>query len=232
VSRHLLCHLWPKRDTGTWRLTAEMLSRHWAQFDGTKAIAVAVDGDSDPVEVVAEALPRDALILPYVNDPSLREVTSLVPLLRLVVDDPDGRAFYCHGKGCSHPADSVCQSWRDAMEATLLSERRVVDCALKRYPMVGSFRRRQRFGLGGGAGDWHYSGTFFWVRCDALRTRPWYEVDLCWFGAESWPGRHFRLEESFCAFLDNSDDLYNLNYWQSTVTPALARWQDRLRRCA
>lgn len=227
--KHLLCHLWPKREPGTWRKTIDELISRWDLFDGKKVIAVASCDKSHTADDVQKLLPKDAIVLQFTNNPNLREVVTFVPLLEQVQFDIGGTIFYCHGKASTHDYRNVTShAWADLMWHVMLDHPGLVQCALENHAIAGCFRRRQRFGLTDGY-HWHFSGSFFWARCRDIFAKPgWREIDLIWYGNESWPGLHFSLEESVCLFLDHCGDLYSRSYWRSTVLPAFRLWQERV----
>ena len=90
--------------------------------------------------------------------------------------------------------------------------------------VTGAFKRFGLFGMRDGY-NWHYSGTFFWWRLQELGRRDWRSIDHQFFGTESWPGKHCRSEEAGCLFLNDCNDLYNVDYWTNTVWPA---WNARM----
>jgi hypothetical protein len=235
MKRHLLCHIYPFSN-GKWRETVAALKHRWQLFDGRKVVAIGLADPRekaaiDPPELVKEAFGDDPPeFIERWNKPHLREVVTFVPLLQAVEPDREGVTFYCHGKGSSHGHDdSPCHAWRELMFHILLDYPELAACALEKFPLVGCFRRPHRFGLG--PHQWHFSGTFYWIRNRDVFARNWRKVDRTWFGTESWPGRHFSQDEAGCLFMDNAGDLYDANYWRATVVPSFRLWRERVLSC-
>lgn len=230
-TRNLVCHILPRSRGQKWRATVEHLRRRMALFNGKRIIAVATDTDCDSAEDVKAAFGEHAASIEWLtfqNDPGLREVISFVPMLERVASlDPNEATFICHGKGSTHGHDdSVCHLWRDMMFETC-GAWPLVECALGDHAVCGAFRM-----FGAMAVDWHFSGTFYWIRHDKAFSRDWRRIRREWAGTEVWPGDQFLREESTCLFLDDvRNSLYDENFWEVTVLPALQIWKDRLRAC-
>jgi hypothetical protein len=98
--------------------------------------------------------------------------------------------------------------------------------------MTGSFRLTGRVPNHGNLGQWHYSGSFFWLRHARVFKRNHVCVPRIYGGVEAWPGILFDVSETGCLFLDdlNLKQLpYLEEFWESTAFPALERWQANLR---
>lgn len=227
MKKHLLMHVWPRvTPHDTWRITLGEVKRRWGLFDGRKTVAVAGSHDAASVREVRDFLPRDPALEVFgvPNDPALREVATFVPLME-TVRDQEGATFYCHGKGSTHHATSICQEWGRTMCEVLLDHPAMIDRALERHDLAGCFRQARRFGMR--PDNWHFSGTFFWFRNDSVFRSglAWHDVDPLWFGTESWPGKMYSQRHAACAFLDWCGDLYSEEYWSRVVRPSLERWR-------
>ena len=226
MTRNLAMHVWPteRPGAGAWRLTCREIAKRWSVFDGTKTIAIACGHDTASVDEVRRVFPSDARFLCVKNSPSLREVASFHALMEIALASP-GRTLYCHGKGASHGADSICQERARAMIEVTLDNLDLVDHALDNFRCAGCFKRPHRFGIA--PNNWHYSGTFFWVNNDDLvfEDDRWRAIDDVWFGVESWPGRTFESSQAACLFLDDCGDLYDPEYWRMVVRPRLETWR-------
>jgi hypothetical protein len=101
---------------------------------------------------------------------------------------------------------------------------------LDRYPMTGAFKMYGRFVTHRQMGDWHYSGTFFWFRNQAVFSRDYARVPDFYYGVEAWPGLLFNGKETGCVFLDGIKELpYLPRFWQRTGDRALADWASQVR---
>lgn len=135
----------------------------------------------------------------------------LEALALLESKNPDEATFYAHAKGTSKaPNDSVLPcvlQWANAMYALCLSMPEKVEAALRISPAVGCFRQIW-WAL---KVPWHFSGTFFWLRHDALFSRNWRVLGDGGgsHGVEAFPGQHFQVGESYC-LTDDGIDPWNL----------------------
>lgn len=211
--RHLLFHMMPLADgqEWCWKKHVRQICEGIKQFNGQKIITIATPGPRDtiryscPDDVVKEfdkygSFDINFLILQ--NKRTLREVVSFVPMLTKVQStDPQQAVFYGHCKGITHPADSMCHVWSDAMYETVYNNWPQVQIALERYGIAGSFKSYGQFNTRGNH-RWHYSGTFFWFRSASVFVRNWSKVDGSFYGVESWPGLLFRPHEAACLFWD------------------------------
>jgi hypothetical protein len=239
--RDLAYHLCPVASNTVWRWNVEMLVKRARLFTGRKVIACMTGDGLDPPEEVAKALAPlgtfELLTLP--NDPELREVASLVPLLSQLESHDRGRVlFYAHSKGVTRPIDpgSAIGPWVEVLYEALLDYWPAVEELLSRFPIVGSMKKLGH-GFGGNLSSWHYSGTFWAARSADLFARPWREADL-WhleggkrtqiFGGEIFPSRVFDASEAGCVFWEAPTPLMNLYhnaYVRGVVIPAFNWWK-------
>ena len=86
--------------------------------------------------------------------------------------------------------------------------------------MLGRFRTHHNLG------DWHYSGTYFWMRHAFVFIRNCLEIPQFYGAVEAWPGIHFGQTETGCLFLDQLRQLpYHTEFWTSLANPALQHWE-------
>lgn len=111
------------------------------------------------------------------------------------------------------------------MYGALLDYPQLVAEALRRFPVCGAFKTVGK-AFPGSESLWHYGGSFFWVRGeDAKRVVD--RVDRTWFGAESFPGLHWRPEHGACLFGFPHGNLYLRGTWEQQVLPDWRRFQER-----
>lgn len=227
--RHLVYHVLPVGGNGTWRRGIDQLRGRWGLFTGTKTVAVVTGPGLDPPADVRDYLPPGCDVVVVENDPNLREVVTWVPLWDRVLSaaaDEDA-VFYAHAKAVTRPVDpgNSCHWWASLAYSVHLDHWPLVESQLGGYPITGAFKK---VGPGfGSAGDWHYSGSFFWARAGDFRNRPWRAVDRAWWGTEAWPGRAYAVSEAGCLFLSGtvpSLDMYSPPFWETVVRPRYAEW--------
>jgi hypothetical protein len=105
---------------------------------------------------------------------------------------------------------------------------------LQRFALTGPLRIPGRFRTHRNLGDWHYCGTFFWMRHAYVFGRgKSLEVPQFYGGVEAWPGLHFTKAETGCLFLDELRQLpYHAEFWASQGEPELLRWENQRRGVA
>lgn len=92
------------------------------------------------------------------------------------------------------------------MYDSMLDNHTMIDDMLDRYPIVGSFKKRDKSFDNIG---WHYSGSFYWMRLGSVRDKVRF-IHPQWYGVESWPALHFKDKEAGVVFYDGSEyDLYD-----------------------
>lgn len=230
--RHLLCHVYPRAGNGVWRRAVDQVRRRLPLFTGKTVFAVVTGGsDLDPAPAVRAYLPAGALMVEVPNDPKLREVATWGPLWDAVTPylGPADAVLYAHAKGVTRPVDpgNSCQWWASLLWPLVLDHWPLVERLLKTYPIVGPFKKVGH-GFGPGFGDWHYSGTFYWMSVkDFLTRRRAVPVPRRWWGVEAWPGVAYPVAEAGCLFHEGRQpfpNLYSPRYWMTTVRPEYERW--------
>jgi hypothetical protein len=228
--RNFQMHIWPTAN-GAWRWNCDEVMRRAGLFNGRRIVAIATDKSSCSADEVKEYLNgfTDDFIV-VANNPQLREVVSWIQLLdRQYSLDPREVTFSCHSKISRHDVsaeddNSTLYRWTSVMYETTLDHWDLVQEQLSTKAITGSFKRYGMFGTPRNH-RWHYSGTFYWFRNRDVFQRDWKKVDQKFFGTEAYPGLLFHQEDAGCLFLDNTKDLYKLDYWNSEIQPALERWR-------
>ncbi len=209
--KHLLFHMMPLSGDHEWcwKKHVKNICDSLEQFNGKRIISIATPGTSDrkpyscPDDVIKEFDKYDAKNIEFLffrNKKAHREVVSFVPMLTKVQStNPEEVVFYGHCKGITHPVDSMCHVWSDAMYETVFNNWSQVKVALEHFGTAGSFKTYGQFTTRGNH-RWHYSGTFYWFRSASVFIRNWSRVDQFFYGVESWPGLLFRPQEAACLF--------------------------------
>lgn len=242
--RHLLYHILPVANNGTWQRNLDQLRVRLPLFDGKKVVAVMREPDNvvrddttnrgrlelDPPDAVYEYLDGCGCeFLEIDNDAALREVKSWGKLWISLANyaNTSDVVFYAHAKGVTRPFDPgvTVHPWTRIMYASLLDYWPVVDDLLRRYPLAGSFKK-VGFGFQGSRSSWHYSGSFFWARVgEVFRHGRWKAVDSAWWGNEAWPGCHWPAEQAGCVF--HEGDISSLNLFDmNRLNAGLPSWME------
>lgn len=237
-TRHLCFHVYPV-DNGVWRECVTELLPYLPLFNGRRLVAVMTEEPNaarrldPPGEVESSFAGRGCEFL-RIRNQTAGEVVSWVPLLAMVehLAGPTQALFWTHSKGVTHPEAAAPAWWRRAMLETSLSDWPFVREVLTHHPIAGSFfaadlTRRTPRGRRSGW-PWHYSGSMYWLRLDALfAAERWRRPQKRYGGVEFMPGRLFPVSQAGKLFhpLDGPPALYDPNYWQSHVWPALTAWR-------
>lgn len=231
--RNLLYHVAPFNKNDMWRRNVRQLLGRIDLFNGRRVVAVVTGrGLADWRCVEEEFAGKVDEVIHRPNNPKLREVVTLAPLLEKVETlDPYQVTFYAHTKGVTRPVNGgvTCHPWADIMYETCLDYWPLVSDLLKTHAMAGSFKKVGR-GFGGSKSTWHYSGTFFWFRNRDVFSRNWRRIDQKWWGSESWPGLLFKPEEVACIFHEGvvpTLDMYSMPYLKNVCEPELAAWRQQ-----
>lgn len=231
----MLCHVYPRKGNGLWQRNLEEVRARLALFNGRRVIGIVHDGFSDPPEAVQEFF-RGYGEFDWViekNDPGLREVQTFNRMYEIIEaaskDKEDHALFYCHAKGVTKPFNPgiTCHPWARTMYAVSLDYRPLVEEQLEKFPVTGAFKK-VGVGFNGSRSQWHYSGSYYWMRCKDIFSRAWREIDWCWYGIEPWPSLHYGVEEAGCLFMDGLVprlNLYGRKFWQKIVEPTFERWK-------
>lgn len=230
--RHLLYHLWPVRGQ-TWRWNVAQLLQRIELFNGRRIVAVVSDERTDDIaEVHAAFAGHGITFIERPNGPCGESDTFPLMLAEMAREHPDDLSFYAHAKGVKYEPQwpPAVRRWAEVQYAVALDRWPEVRAHLERHAMTGLLRRMGRYANHGHVGDWHYSGTFFWFRHDAVFRRAWQAVPRFYGGVEAWPGMLFAPEETSCLLLDGLSERlrdlpYHERFWQQRGNPAFAQWQ-------
>jgi len=193
-----------------WWLNAETLNRYAEVFTGRRLIIVRTGPGLVPFDEVRTAFSFEAEFIPLPNDPVLHEVSGFLDVLgRLESKDPNEATFYAHTKGVSRRKEDLdlVRRWRDIMYEQCLSDPTKIDQVLATHACCGCFRA-----YGGWTpflhrpSEWHYRGTFWWVRHSALFSADWRTIPASFgrYGVEMYLGCLFPVSRSYCLYGDNS----------------------------
>lgn len=234
--RHLLYHLWPLRGS-TWRWNLGQLLQRVELFNGRRIIAIVTDERTEDAATVQALLAGHGFEWVVMANTPLGEALSFPRLLEMIEgESPNDVCFYAHAKGVKYePAfPQAVRRWSELLYAVTLDHWPSVREQLNRFAMIGAMRRIGQFANHQRVGDWHYCGTFFWFRHDAVfgarqpqvsRTVPQF-----YGGVEAWPGVMFSRHETGCLMLDNLRELpYHERFWAQRGAAALQQWQRGLR---
>lgn len=197
MRRNLYFFVYPLKPE-IWRQSVRKILSYWPVFNGRKLVAVAEDEKSERVEaVLREFGGRDVEFMIVQNYPELGQTASFVDgLSRLESCSSDEATFYAHAKG-QRWEDARCKriiGWTDAMLLMNLECPALVDAILSKYCAMGCFKVDW---VEHGGAPWHYSGSFYWLRHDALFSRKWRNIERSFYGTEGYPGRMFKTEDAF-----------------------------------
>ncbi|HLX68668.1 MAG TPA: glycosyltransferase, partial [Verrucomicrobiae bacterium] len=225
--RNLIYHVWPVRDS-IWRWNIEQLLKRIDIFNGRRIVGIVHDSKSEPPEAVMRAL--DGHGCEFVvrdNGPAGEALTFPEMLSRVAGKDPNEVTFYGHAKGVKYgrQCPPAVRRWAETLYLATLDDWLSVSDQLQHFAMTGPFKMRGRFRAHRESSDWHYSGTFFWMRNCHVFSRAWQAVPQFYCGVEAWPGTLFRAEETGCLLLDGLRSLpYLPSFWRGTGDKALKEW--------
>lgn len=229
--RHLAYVVMPVAGNGTWQRNLDQLKLRLPLFNGRRLVAIMVESPTSRHQLNPPAAVKDYLagcgceFFEVPNQPALREVAAFHDLFApLATTNDDEAIFFAHAKGVTHPARHPAHRWATVMYEVLLDYWPAVQRQLYDYPIAGCFKK---LGTAFNNSDWHYSGTFFWLRAADLFNRNWQNIDQVEFGMESWPSWQFKEAEAASVFHTGRVprlNLYSPSYWSNTVEPELARW--------
>ncbi|MBY6263643.1 hypothetical protein EI613_17230 [Azospirillum sp. 412522] len=226
--RNLIYHIWPVRDS-LWRWNLEQLLHRIELFNGRRIVGIASDARADtPAEVQAMLEGHGCEFIVRPNRPTGEVETFPIMLRSLRSEEPNEVTFYGHAKGVKYreAIPPQVRRWTEVLYRTTLDNWGGVRTALDHHVMAGSFRRLGRIAPHRFLGDWHYSGTFFWMRNAHVCDPRLLNVANFYSGVEVWPGQHFPLEKAACLFLDRLVPVpYDADFWTAVGNPALQKWE-------
>jgi spore maturation protein CgeB/predicted O-methyltransferase YrrM len=226
--RNLLYHVWPVRGE-TWRWNVAQIRSRIDLFNGQRIVAIVHDRRSehpDDVRRMFDGCGCEFMVVP--NGPSGEGLTFPAMLERVRSLDENEVSFYAHAKGVKYEPSvpPAVKRWAEAQYRVGLDDWRTVRAQLERFAMTGCFKMLGRFRAHRYIGDWHYSGTFFWLRHAFVFARD-VPVPSGFYGCvEAWPGVHFGPEETGCLLLDGLRQLpYRPEFWSTIGGAAVASWE-------
>jgi len=176
--RHLMYHLWPVKGE-TWRWNVELLLQRIDLFNGRRLVAIVTDDRTEDLDAVQAAFAGHGVeFIVRPNAQGGESVTFPLMLAELAREHRDDVAFYAHAKGVKYEPSwpPAVKRWAEVQMAVTLDHWPSVRAQLERHAMTGLLRRPGRFTNHQHVGDWHYSGTCFWFRHDAVFERAWQDV--------------------------------------------------------
>lgn len=199
-------------------------------FTGRRVVAVVTGPGLDPPDAVQAAFGghvSDFIVLP--NDPNLREVQTLVPLLeRVQTLDPGEVTFYAHAKAVTRPGHPTCWRWAQAMYELCLDYVPLADDALQTHAAAGPFKRRIK-GWRESDSPWHFSGSFAWFRNKDLFAADWRRVERFWSGVEPYLSLHVPYARAYALGYEwhrPGPGLYDRRFFEAALRE-VERWKAR-----
>ena len=225
--RNLIYHVWPVRGS-MWRWNLEQLKSRIDLFNGRRLIGIVHDERAEDVGAVKAALEGhgcEFLVAP--NSPAGEVVTFPAMLRQVASTHLNEVTFYAHAKGVRHEPNvpRTVHRWAEVNYRVTLDDWAGVREQLDHFALTGAFRMLGRFRAHQYAGDWHYSGTYFWLRHAHVFNRDCLEVPAFYGGVEAWPGIYFGRDETGCLLFDDLRQLaYHEQFWQS-LGHEIGRWE-------
>jgi len=235
--RNLLYHIWPVAGA-MWKWNLAELLKRIDLFNGRRVMSIVHDERSVTPEEVQQAVAGHGFEFVVARNDERGEAINFAEMLRRVTSrDANEISFYGHAKGVKYDPDIPLpiRRWSEVQYQVVLDDWLTVRAQLQRYAMTGPFKRYGRFNPHHNLADWHYSGTYFWMRHSHLFARDYQNIPQFYGGVETWPGTVFRKEETGCVFIDDlgpsrSHHPYYPEFW-GTAEPALKRWQASVKPC-
>lgn len=234
--RNLIYHIWPVPGQ-MWKWNLDQLMQRLEVFNGRRVMSIVHDERSVPPEEVQEAVAGHGFEFVIARNDERGEAATFGELMqRVASDDPNDVTFYGHAKGVKYEPNIPIpiRRWSDVLYQVALDDWLTVREHLQRYAMTGPFKRLGRFRPHNNMADWHYSGTYFWMRNGHVFSREYKNIPQFYGGVETWPGTVFRRDETTCLFVDNlgtsrSDHPYYPEFWRNRAEAAFHRWQTTVR---
>jgi hypothetical protein len=230
--RNLIYHVWPVRGS-TWRWNLDELVRRIDLFNGRRVIGIVCDERSEDAGAVQSHLEGHGCEFVVMRNDARGESATFAAMLERVASGADDEvSFYAHAKGVKYEPrlPRSVKRWAEVQYAVTLDDWLAVREHLDRFAMTGIFRKHGRFANHRNLGDWHYSGTFFWMRHASVFARDWRNVPQFYGGVEAWPGMQFARHETGCLLLDNLRELpYQDRFWSQKGNAAASQWKAALR---
>jgi len=215
---HLLYALYPRAH---WRVNINLIRKYLHQFTGCRVIGISVNTRSDTIEKAIDYVKDDFdEVLTLEDNPELREAAMYYSLLDWAETRGwGGYAFMANSKGTSRDGDTkdrlaATRLWVKLLHETNLSDMDRVNTMLERYPILGSLKRYGKYPcFPDNQGDWHYSGTCYWLNLNNLFKKDWRGVyQHHRYGAEAFPGMMYDSDDGGVLWGDGVGNPYDLVY--------------------
>ena len=210
-----------------WQWNLDQLKSRVDMFNGRRILGIVHDERSVPAEEVQEFVAGHGFeFIIAKNDERGEGVTFPLMMEKVRSLVPNEITFYGHAKGVKHePNVSLpVMRWAEALYQGALDDWLMIRDHLKRFAITGCFKRYGQYPDHRYLADWHYSGTYFWLRNADVFSRNYADVPQFYGGVETWPGRLFRREETGCLLVDNlRAHLYSIDFWLEFAESELKR---------
>lgn len=256
TTRNLLYHIYPVVNHGRWNWNVEQVCGRLKAFNGQIIVAIVTDPPEgrkpdptgpnppdkgriirgcDSAEMVKAEFAKHwsgkpIHFMEFENDPHLREVKPLMPMLsEILTDDPYSVTLYAQAKGVTRAPGHIAHRWTEVLYEIMFDYFPLAIEQLNEFPVTGCFKK-----LGPGwhpihsNSDYHYSGSWMFFRSAELFKRNWQFVNQFWSGIEPYPSQHFHHTEAGCMFHTDkvpAMNLYNSRYFRQTVLPLFDKWR-------
>lgn len=204
--RNLIYHVYAPKGNDHWRKNLIQLRRRIKQFNGRRLFAVMEGDGIESLETVRDFAKISGEWFTVPNDSEIgSDLIGFEAMMPMIANtNPNEATFYAHTKGTSERIKRFGQApewWRNAMYHVLLDDPDKIGTMLQHSPCVGSWKTAQppthRWPSGLVHGAWHYSGTFFWFRHDAVFNHPrWAAIPHDRFGSEAYLGGLFAANQA------------------------------------
>jgi hypothetical protein len=231
-----------------WQWNVAELLKRIDLFNGRRIITIATEPEGaaadgrrvDPPEAVVAAFAGHDVEFRFVkNDPVRGEAPHFLPAMREIAStNPSEAVFYAHAKGITrfHGQAEAVRAWTAAMYRHNLDRIGEVAEVLRRWPCAGiakaygypdtflTGKARATFSEAGLPWHgWHFAGTFWWVRHDALFSHPgWDKIEVYKYSTEKYLANFFSAEEALCLAYDNCEAPYEMQTWAAEIDQTLS----------
>lgn len=244
--RSLFFHMWPLETdvVRSWRWNLEQLGKRRELFNGRIFVGVSLSDETADIPAVNSEILKHLgrCEVKFVdNNPDLREGATFGPFLEsLDITDPNEITLICHAKGAARSQPrahgEAVGLWCDLIWKLSCDYPDLITEQLEHFPITGPFRKTGGFDDLPDNRNWHYSGSFYWLRNSSLAGRGYASgkgyatLDKHWGSMETWPARNFAYCEAGTIFLSGGPtgdmDMYSSDYWKETVQPSFREWRE------
>jgi spore maturation protein CgeB len=235
--RNLIYHIYPVRGS-IWAWNLDQLKRRLDLFNGKRILGIVYDERSVAPERVQEYLDGHGFEFIIEKNNAQGEAITFPHMMRKIASEhPDEVTFYGHAKGVKYEPSvpATVRRWTEVQYRVALDDWMTVREQLQRFAMTGPFKMLGRFSSHRHLADWHYSGTYFWMRNAHVFSRNYSDVPQFYGGVETFPGIIFSKEETTCLFMDNltidnPEPLpYYEQFWSNKANHCFNQWESAAR---